>query len=109
MRTFSNIALLIAVVSMRIHAQYADPKELLKPSPDAWLTYHGEYNGQRHSKLTEITPENVAKLKQVWRFQTGQTQAIKASPILMDGVLYVTLPDHIWAIDARTRQTALAL
>ena len=85
-----------------VQAQSVDPKALLNPPADAWLTYHGEYTGQRHSKLTQITPENVGKLKQVWRFQTGQTQAIKASPILVDGVFYITLPDHIWAFDART-------
>ena len=39
--------------------------------------------------------------QQVWRFETGQNQ-IKASPILSNGVLYVTTPDNIWAADART-------
>lgn len=83
-------------------AQSVDPKELLKPPPDAWLTYHGDYSGRRHSALKQITPDNVASLKQVWRFQTGQNQAIKASPILVDGVLYITTPDNLWAVDART-------
>ena len=83
-------------------AQSADPQKLAKPPADAWLTYHGEYNGQRHSRLSQITPENVGNLKQVWSFQTGGTQAIKASPILVDGVLYLTTPDNLWAVDART-------
>jgi alcohol dehydrogenase (cytochrome c) len=83
-------------------APSAAPQNLLHPPADAWLTYHGEYNGQRHSQLTAITPDNVASLQQVWRFQTGQNQAIKASPILVDGVLYLTTPDNLWAIDART-------
>ena len=77
--------------------------EQSRASPaDAWLTYHGDYTGQRHSRLAQITPDNVGHLEQVWRFQTGQTQAIKASPILMDGVLYITTPDNLWAVDART-------
>src|SRR5258705_11430422 len=83
-------------------AQSVDPPNLLHPPPDSWLTYHGDYSGQRHSRLAAITPENVDKLRQVWRFQTGQTQAIKSSPILVDGVLYITAPDNLWAIDART-------
>ena len=41
-------------------------------------------------------------MQQVWRFQTGQNQQIKASPILANGILYVTTPDNIWAVDART-------
>ena len=83
-------------------AQYVDPKDLLHPPADSWLTYHGDYSGQRHSSLTAITPENVGQLKQVWRFQTGQNQAIKATPILANGVIYITMPDNLWAIDART-------
>jgi alcohol dehydrogenase (cytochrome c) len=37
-------------------AQSADPQKLVKPPEAAWLTYHGEYNGRRHSKLAQITP-----------------------------------------------------
>jgi alcohol dehydrogenase (cytochrome c) len=85
----------------RASAQSADQR-LVSPPADSWLTYHGEYNGQRHSKLAGITPENIGKLEQVWRFQTGQNQAIKASPILSDGILFLTAPDHLWAMDART-------
>ncbi len=69
---------------------------------DSWLTFHGDYSGQRHTNLTEITPDNVAKLQQVWRFETRQNQQIKASPIVAGGVLYITTPDNIWALDART-------
>jgi alcohol dehydrogenase (cytochrome c) len=68
---------------------------------DNWPTYHGDFSGQRHSRLTQITPDNVHQLALAWAFQTGQTQQIKASPILVDGVIYVTTPDNIWALDAR--------
>jgi alcohol dehydrogenase (cytochrome c) len=67
-----------------------------------WPTYHGDYSGRRHSPLTQITTSNVSELKQVWRFQTGQNQQIKASPILVNGILYISTPDNLWAIDART-------
>src|SRR3982075_3106554 len=82
--------------------QGVDPQDLLHPPPDSWLTYHGDYSGQRHANLTEITPENVGQLKQVWRFQTGQNPSIKATPILVNGILYATTPDNLWAVDART-------
>jgi alcohol dehydrogenase (cytochrome c) len=68
---------------------------------DSWRLYHGDYSGRRQTPLTQITPENVSQLQQVWRWQAGN-QNIKASPILVDGVLFVTSPDNIWAIDART-------
>src|SRR6202521_701795 len=83
-------------------AQGVDPKDVLPPPADSWLNFHGGYSGQRHTSLAEITPQNVGTLQQVWRFQTDQNQAIKASPILANGILYVTTPDNLWAIDART-------
>src|ERR1051326_2444608 len=74
----------------------------LAQNVDSWPTYHGDYSGRRHSSLTQITPENVGQLTQLWKFQTGQTQQIKATPILVDGVIYLTTPDNLWAIDVRT-------
>jgi alcohol dehydrogenase (cytochrome c) len=69
---------------------------------ESWPTYHGDYTGQRHSKLTQITPANVHQLTLAWAFQTNQAQQLKASPIVVDGVVYITTPDNIWAIDARS-------
>jgi alcohol dehydrogenase (cytochrome c) len=69
---------------------------------DNWPTYHGDFSGQRHSKLTQITPDNVRQLTLAWSFQTGQTQQIKSTPILVNGIIYITTPDNIWAIDARS-------
>jgi alcohol dehydrogenase (cytochrome c) len=71
-------------------------------APNGWPTYHGDYSGRRHSSLTQITPANVHQLTLAWAFETGQTASIKASPILMDGVVYITAPDNVWAIDARS-------
>ena len=83
-------------------AQGVDPSLLLKPTTDSWPTYHGDYSGQHHSGLTQITPANVNQLTLAWAFQTNQTQAIKATPILVNGVIYVTTPDNLWAVDARS-------
>ena len=69
---------------------------------DSWPTYHGDYSGQRHSRLSEITPSNVHELTLAWTFQTGQNQQIKATPILVNGVIYITTPDNLWAFDARS-------
>jgi len=83
-------------------AQGLDPSLLLKPPADSWPTYHGDYSGQRHSRLTQITPDNVKQITLAWAFQTGQSQSIKATPILVNGVIYVTTPDNLWAVDARS-------
>lgn len=83
-------------------AQNLDPSELLNPPSDTWPLYHGDYSGRRHSHLTQITPTNVDKLSLAWAFQTRQRAEIKSSPLLVDGILYFTVPDQIWAVDARS-------
>ncbi len=71
--------------------------------PTRWLTYSGTYNGQRHSPLTQITPENVDRLAAQWTFQTGQLGSFQTTPLVLDGVLYVTgFNNNAWAIDARS-------
>jgi alcohol dehydrogenase (cytochrome c) len=93
---------LVAVAAVPAAAQPVDPALLLKPTVDSWPTYHGDYTGQRHSRLTQITPANVQQLGLAWAFNTGQTQQIKGSPLLVNGVIYLTTPDNLWAIDARS-------
>ena len=47
------------VLSSLMLAQGLEPTTLLKPPPDSWPGYHGDYSGKRHSPLTQITPQNV--------------------------------------------------
>ncbi len=98
----ASVLLLSVVLPPALIAQNLDPAELLKPSPDSWPLYHGDYSGQRHSQLVQITPRNVRSLTLAWAFQTDQRAEIKSSPLLVDGVLYFTVPDNIWAVDARS-------
>jgi alcohol dehydrogenase (cytochrome c) len=81
-------------------AQGVDHSMLLKPPADSWPLYHGTYDGQRHSKLEQITPQNVHTLSMAWAFQSNQKADIKASPLLVDGVIYFSVPDNVWAVDA---------
>jgi alcohol dehydrogenase (cytochrome c) len=52
--------------------------------------------------LTQITPQNVDELGLAWEFQTGQSAALKCSPLLVNGILYFTVPNNVWAVDARS-------
>jgi alcohol dehydrogenase (cytochrome c) len=71
--------------------------------PSRWLMYSGDYNGQRHSPLTQIAPDNVDRLTAQWTFQTGTLGSFQTTPIVVDGILYVTgFNNTAWAIDART-------
>src|SRR5665213_1342646 len=86
----------------RVQAQGVDAAMLLHPPADSWPTYNGEYSGRRHSQLTQITPQNVKDLSLAWAFQTNQPASIKSTPLLVNGVLYFTVPDNLWAVDARS-------
>jgi alcohol dehydrogenase (cytochrome c) len=69
----------------------------------SWLTFGGDYANQRHSPLTQIAPDNVARLVPRWTFQTGTLGNFETTPLVRDNVLYVTGPQNVaWAIDART-------
>lgn len=83
-------------------AQGAGTALLLHPPPDSWPGYHGDYSGERHSSLTQITARNVGTLGLAWAFQTNQSAEIKSSPLVVDGVMYFSVPDHVWAVDARS-------
>jgi alcohol dehydrogenase (cytochrome c) len=69
--------------------------------PGNWLTYSGNLAGHRHSPLAEITPANVANLKVKWAYQFP-TAHNQTSPIVVDGVMYVTSPNRAAALDLRT-------
>ena len=91
-----------AALTHSLMAQNLNTADLLNPPPDSWPGYHGDYSGRRHSHLSQITPQNVGNLSLAWVFQTNQTAQIKSSPLLVDGVVYFTVPDNIWALDARS-------
>ncbi len=93
-------ALALSACAGWLPAQNVDSATLLKPPADSWPGYHGDYSGRRHSPLTQITPHNVNQMTLAWVFQTEHTATIKSSPLLVDGVLYFTIPDHVWAVDA---------
>ncbi len=91
-----------AMLTPLLAAQDLEDAQLLHPKPDSWPTYHGDYSGRRHISLTQIAPRNVGDLSLAWAFQTNQPAQIKSSPLLVDGILYFTVPDNIWEVDARS-------
>src|ERR1700723_4731675 len=71
--------------------------------PQNWLTYSGTTFSQRHSLLTQITPENVNKLELQWGFQPRSLEKFEATPLVVNGVMYtVQPPDDVIALDAAT-------
>jgi alcohol dehydrogenase (cytochrome c) len=98
----ASTLLLLAAGSLPLPAQNLEPEQLLNPTSESWPLYHGDYSGKRHSHLTQIAPQNVANLILAWAFQTNQLAMIKSSPLVVDGVLFFTVPNNVWAVDARS-------
>ncbi len=71
------------------------------PQPGDWLTYNGNDSGNRYSPLKEITTANVSTLKLKWVFPI-QDFGLETTPLEADGVLYVTGPNQVFALDALT-------
>jgi alcohol dehydrogenase (cytochrome c) len=68
-----------------------------------WLTYSGTYFSQRYSTLGQITPANVKNLELKWMYQAAATGGWEATPLVVDGVMYITQrPNDVVALDAKT-------
>ena len=70
--------------------------------PGDWPTYNGDPGGNRHSALRQITPANVSEMRLKWVFPVGNARNLRATPVVVDGVMYVTAPNELYALDARS-------
>jgi alcohol dehydrogenase (cytochrome c) len=107
-------------------------EDLLKPLEDDWLTYNGDYTSKRYSLLAQVNRKTVKNLSLAWSTKflpgdvptplSGYTKlhaplivggegpggpirgagSIKGTMLENDGVLYVTMVDNVWAVDARS-------
>jgi len=68
-----------------------------------WLTYGRTYSEQRFSPLDQITDKNISKLGLVWAGSLESFRGIEATPIVVDGVMFVTGSwSRVFAFDAKT-------
>jgi alcohol dehydrogenase (cytochrome c) len=93
-----------AFLAAPLHAQVTFDRLLhAEREPLNWLTYSGGYQSQRYSMLSQITPQNVKSLEPKWVFQVESLQKFEATPLVVDGIMYVTQPPNdVIAIDAKT-------
>jgi len=108
--------------ALTLIAALAMPIALAAQIPtDSWPTYHGDYSGRRYSTLKQINAANVKGLTLAWVYRLNTSRAgaivggegpdtpppgsppqIKSTPLMINGMLYFSVPDHVWALDART-------
>lgn len=95
------LALLVAPAAA---APIDDARLRNAPSDRAdWMTYGRDYSNQRFSPLDQINRTSVRELAPRWTYHTGVSATFQATPLVVDGVLYLSMPfDHVAAIDAAT-------
>ena len=87
------------------HAAEIDDRRLLDAAADRdeWLMNGRTYDARRFSPLDQINTGNVAKLAPRWIYQTGKAATFQATPLVADGVLYLSEPmGSVSALDAAT-------
>lgn len=79
------------------------PADLLaSPIGANWPSYHGDYTGRRYSSLNQITPENVHQLRAQWVFHSPNSSNLEGTPVVINGLMFMTSANDAFAIDART-------
>lgn len=73
----------------------------LEPKQD-WASYDGGYTGNRYSRLEQINTNNVQRLAPAWVFPVPGAPRLEVTPVVVDGVMYITGPNEAYALDAVT-------
>lgn len=77
--------------------------QIIEADSSGWLSYGRTYSEQRHSPLSAINKSNIDQLGLQWSYDLGTSRGIEATPILHDGIMYVTSTWNIvHAVDARS-------
>jgi alcohol dehydrogenase (cytochrome c) len=92
----------VARVSTAEKASELSFADIVRPRTGEWPTYHGGLNGNRFSALDQINAANVRGLAPKWMFTIqGAPRPLQMTPLVIDGVMYVTSVNELYALDAR--------
>ena len=96
-----TVLTLVLSLTSSLSAQVTD-QQLMQPPGKDWLHYNGSYTSQRHSELEQIKLANVGSLVSKWVFHVTGGASMQSVPIVVNGVMYFTQPNSIYAIDGRS-------
>jgi alcohol dehydrogenase (cytochrome c) len=109
------IAVFAYMLSVPLSGQKSDPSLARAPGVQAshllsrtikgdWPSYNGDYTGRRFSSLTQITPQNVRHLQAQWVFHSRNAGILEVTPVVVNGIMYVTASKDAYALNAQTGQ-----
>jgi alcohol dehydrogenase (cytochrome c) len=99
-----SVLLGLGLIASSASAQVTSERLTNAPAePQQWLMYSGAYDGSRFTPLDQINKTNVQRLSLQWVFQTGVRGRHETTPLVIDGVMYLTTPqNHAYAVDVRS-------
>ena len=65
-----------------------------------WTTYNGDVGGNRYTTLTQINKSNVKRVAPLWMFTLPNVSGLQVTPLVVDGLMYVTAGNECYALDA---------
>ena len=66
-----------------------------------WPSFGHDPGAMRYSPLKQINRQNVSRLQHAWTFHSGKPGS-ETTPVVVDGVMYVTQPNGIFALEPET-------
>ena len=100
---FLVLPLLFLIFSCSEAVDLKNPLVNFNSSPNEWLLHGRTYAEERHSPLDQINTSNVDQIGLSWSFETGTNRGHETTPIVKDGVMFITAPwSVVHALDAKT-------
>ena len=100
---FLVLPLLFLIFSCSEAVDSRNPLVDFNSSPNEWLLHGRTYAEERHSPLDQINTSNVDQIGLSWSFETGTNRGHETTPIVKDGVMFITAPwSVVHALDAKT-------
>jgi alcohol dehydrogenase (cytochrome c) len=102
----SDLQLLTDAQKMHLLRKALNDRFREVPSQKDWPTYHGDPSGNRYATMTQIDKTNLRRLAPKWVFPIPNAPQIENTPIVVDGLMYVSSANEIWALDAGSGRQA---
>jgi quinohemoprotein ethanol dehydrogenase len=95
-------ALVVGAVTLPVVVSVQSDDEGRRGPGKDWTFFGGDWTNQRHSTLTQVTTQNVKTLRGAWTMKFDGNASTRATPIVKDGVMFVSSGSRLYALDAKT-------
>ena len=94
--------LMVAALLLTPLEAQVEYEEILRGPAQNWLTYSGDYASHRYSPLDQINRKNIKALVSKWVYHVPGARHLEATPLVYEGVMYITDSNQVFALDATT-------